>query len=88
MPVIGKVEEVYENKFKINYWKGGYGKAWEEHLVMRGRLTIPWSDVLPKQSVILCGFELDNDNKHQGNSRKFLKHWYVEERKKKTVQNI
>ena len=43
--------------------RGAYSKAWVQNLVNRGKENIPWTDVLPKQSIILCGFELDNECK-------------------------
>jgi hypothetical protein len=81
MPVIGKVVEVLEEEFTIHYWKGSYAKPWEPHLLKNGREITPWSsDVLPKQSIIICDFHLDSENKLLENTRKYLKRWYQEER--------
>ncbi|CAB4023645.1 Hypothetical predicted protein [Paramuricea clavata] len=80
MPVIGKVVEVLEEEFTIHYWKGSYAKPWEPHLLKNGKEITPWSDVLPKQSIIICDFHLDSENKLLENTRKYLKRWYQEER--------
>ena len=63
IPVIGKVTEVKEDEFSIYYWKGSYNKAWTPHMVKSGRKSVPWVDNLPKQSVIMCRFQLDEQNK-------------------------
>ena len=76
IPVIGKVTEVKEDEFSIHYWKGSYNKAWTPHMVKSGRKSVPWVDHLPKQSVIMCHFQLDEQNKLQQNTRKYLKAWY------------
>ena len=87
VPVIGKVVELYEDEFKIHYWKGAYSKAWVQNLVKRGKESIPWTDVLPKQSIILCGFELDDECKLPENSRKYLKRWYRQESERRNCLN-
>lgn len=76
VPVIGKITQVKENEFSIHYWKGSYNKAWAPHMVKSGRKHVPWVDNLPKQSVIICRFQLDKHNKLQQNTRKYLKAWY------------
>ena len=37
---------------------------------------LPWTDILPKQSIIMCSFKLDESHKLLENTRKFLKRWY------------
>ena len=88
VPVIGKVVELYEDDFKIHYWKGVYSKAWVQNLVKRGKESIPWTDVLPKQSIILCGFELNDECKIPENSRKYLKRWHREESERRNCLNV
>ena len=71
------------DKFKIHYWVGGYSKQWKEHSVVRkGRGIVPWEDTLPKTSVILCGFELDENSKLLQSTRRYLKKCYKEQKKK------
>ena len=74
-PVIGKVIHVHEKKFEIEYWQGSYNKPWYPHLITRNKKKVAWSDTLPKQSIILCNFLLDDNGKLQENTRKFLKRW-------------
>ena len=81
-PVIGKVVEVGENNFTLNYWKGTYSTPWCPHTVKSRQGEVSWKDTLPKQSIILCAFELDENNKLHENARKFIKHWYREEAKR------
>ena len=81
-PVIGWVTEVHENEFEVNYWKGGYNAAWQPHMVRSKEGEIPWSDILPKQSIIICAFELDENNHLFENTRKFTKRWYREQGKR------
>ena len=75
-PVIGKVVKVLDNDIELNYWKGPYSKSWEPHMVKDGRQNVPRKDVLPKQSIILCDFKLDDVGKIPENARKYLKRWY------------
>ncbi len=56
-PVIGKVTEVCDDQFTLNYLKGSYSTAWQPHIYMvKGKdgLT-PWVDTIPKEAVtVLC----------------------------------
>lgn len=81
VPVVGKVLEVNENDFKIHYWQGSYSKPWKQHVLMHKKKSVPWTAVLPQQSIILCGFQLDENFKLPECSRKHLKRWYHEHRK-------
>ena len=82
-PVIGKVTEVCDIDFKLDYWKGAYNTAWQPLTVKsKEGQNIPWNDTLPKQSVIVCSFELDENNHLFENTRKFIKRWYREEAKR------
>ncbi len=74
-PVIGKVTDVGENEIKLDYWQESYNKSWHPHLLTRNKKKIAWSDTLPKQSIILCNFLLDDNRKLQENTRRFLKRW-------------
>ena len=82
-PVIGKVTEVCDTDFTLNYWKGTYSTQWQPHLVKGKDGLVPWSDRLPKDSIIMCAFELDSKNHLLENTRKYLKRWY-----KNQAQNV
>lgn len=84
VPVIGKVTEVTGNEFSIHYWKGSYAKSWEPHMVKSERESTPWIDTLPKASIIICDFHLDDEGKLQENTRKYLKRWYQDQRTRVT----
>lgn len=81
-PVIGKVTEVNENDFNLEYWQGSYSKSWRPHLVTVNKEKLPWSDKLPKSSVILCNFDLIENGMLQESTRKFLKRWKQQNRAK------
>ena len=61
-PVIGKVTEVCDDQFTLNYWKGSYSTAWQPHMVKGKDGLTPWVDTIPKEAVIMCAFELDEKN--------------------------
>ena len=64
VPVIGKVVEVLESEFGIHYSKGSHAcKILRFALVKYSRVTVPWTDVLPKHSIIVCNFHFDNRSK-------------------------
>ena len=87
-PVIGKVVEVCETDFKLHYWKGAYNTAWQPHIVKSKEGETAWTDTLPKQSVILCSFELDERNHLLENTRKYIKRWYRDEAKRIKDMNM
>ena len=80
-PVIGKVTEVCEENAKLDYWKGSYSTAWQPHMVKGKHGLTPWTDEIPKISIIMCAFELDDKNHLLENTRKYLKKWYREQAK-------
>ena len=80
-PVIGEVREVHDTDFTLDYWKGTYSTKWEPHMVKGKDGLAPWADRLPKESIILCAFELDDRNHLFENTRKFLKRWYKNQAK-------
>ena len=64
VPVTGKVVEVLENEFGIHYSKGSHAcKILRTALVKYSRITVLWTDVLPKHSIIVCYFHFDNQSK-------------------------
>jgi hypothetical protein len=86
--VIGEVIEVGETDFKLHYWKGAYNTAWQPHMVKSKEGEIPWTDTLPKQSVIVCSFQLDENNHLYENTRKFIKRWYREKAKGQNDEHV
>ena len=72
-PVIGKAVDVMEDTFAIHYWKGTYNSSWEPLFVKQNGTPTPWTDTIPKQSVILCAFQLDEHRNLQDHSWKYLK---------------
>ncbi|CAB3997346.1 Hypothetical predicted protein [Paramuricea clavata] len=71
-PVIGKVSEVREDETELEYWQGSYTKSWQPHLLTRNKEKIPWSDTLPKRSIIVCNFFFDESGKLQENTRRSI----------------
>ena len=63
VPVTGKAVELLENEFGIHYSKGSHAcKILRSALVKYSRVTVPWTDVLPKHSIIVCDFHFDNQS--------------------------
>lgn len=81
-PVIGKVIEVCDHEIKLHYWKGTYSTAWQPHMVKCNKEIKPWTENLPKHSVIICAFEFDENNKLLENTRRYLKRWYRDQAKR------
>ena len=55
-PVIGVVKEVTDDAFKIYYWKGTYRGKWHPQNLPRSQE--PWTEMLPKECIIVHAFEL------------------------------
>jgi len=60
-PVIGAVKEVTEDHFKIHYWIGTYRGRWSP--LNPPRSIEPWTQILPKECIILHSFELTEAKK-------------------------
>ncbi|CAB4030303.1 Hypothetical predicted protein, partial [Paramuricea clavata] len=73
---------VYISNYKKKPVTGKVTTAWQPLMVKSKEGQIPWNDTLPKQSVIVCSFELDEKNYLFENTRKFIKRWYREEAKR------
>ena len=69
-PVIGVIEEVMEKDFKIHYWKGSYRGKWGPLNLPRSQE--PWTEILPKECIILHAFELSEAMKLQPTTRRHL----------------
>ena len=55
-PLIAKVVQIEEDNFKIEWLEGAYSKPWrnaKQRDPKKNRKVIPWTDVIPKQSIIL-----------------------------------
>ena len=87
-PVIGKVTEVFEDEFQLNYWKGTYNAPWQPHMVRTTGGEVPWADTIPKKAVILCSFQLDEANRLLENTRRFIKRWYCVEAKRQSSTSM
>ena len=74
-PVIGVVKEVTEDNFKIHYWKGNYRGRWSPLNLPRS--IEPWTQMLPKECIILHSFELTEAKKLQATTRKHLMEKYT-----------
>lgn len=73
-PVIGVLKEISEDHFKIHYWKGTYRGKWSPLSLPRTRE--PWTEVLPKECIILHSFELTEAKKLQVTTRRHLMEKY------------
>ena len=91
VPWIGEVLETEENMFKIHYWKGSINKPWEPHMLKtrngRAMQLVPYTDLLPKACVILCGFKLTNENKLTHWQKKYLREKLHEEAEKRRISS-
>ena len=69
-PVIGVVKDLSANEFRIHYWKGKYKGKWTPQNIPRS--NDPWSEMLPKECIVLHSFELTD-----GMTRKHLAEKYL-----------
>ena len=74
LPVIGKVTAVGES-VAIHYMKGSWRTAWQPWKLRGGQI---WSDKLPKASIILVDFSLNDQDKLKAETTAFLKQKYLE----------
>ena len=72
-PVIGKVLEIHDDKFKIQYWKGSWRRKWQPWLLRDGNV---WEDELPIACLLLVDFKFDSAGKLQLGTYKYLKETY------------
>ena len=72
--VIGVLKEISEDHFKIHYWKGTYRGKWSPLSLPRTRE--PWTEVLPKECIILHSFELTEAKRLQVTTRRHLMEKY------------
>lgn len=78
-PVIGVVKEVTEDHFKIYYWKGPYRGRWSPLNLPRS--IQPWTQILPKECIILHSFELTEAKKLRATRNHLIKKYqcFIEE---------
>ena len=60
-PSIGKCIEIVDTDIRIEWMKGTYTSKWETWMVAdlrNKRRKVPWTDWVPKSSIILFDFEL------------------------------
>ena len=72
-PVIGKVLEIRDDKFKIQYWKGSWRGKWQPWLLRDENV---WEDELPIACLLLVDFKFDSGGKLQLGTYKYLKETY------------
>ena len=75
LPVIGKVTAVEGESVAIQYMKGSWRTAWRPWKLRGGQ---NWSDKLPKASIILVDFSLNDQDKLKAETTAFLKQKYLE----------
>ena len=75
LPVIGKVTAVEGESVAIHYMKGSWRTAWRPWKLRGGQI---WSDKLPKASIILVDFSLNDQDKLKAETTAFLKQKYLE----------
>ena len=80
-PVIGEVVNLEGEMFTIHYWKWSYNRPWEPHNHLQSNQ--PWTDVLPKNCILLANFELEDNNRIGAGTKKYLQQQY--KRLKETV---
>ena len=65
-PLIAKVVQIEEDSIEIEWLEGAYSKPWrnaKQRDPKNHRKVIPWTDVIPKQSIILFAFTLTSSNR-------------------------
>ena len=72
-PVIGTVIEKGQSVIKIHYWKGSWNKKWMPWMYGRGK---PWTDDLPKDSIYLTSFSLDEQGKLGINTKRQMRDFF------------
>ena len=65
-PLIAKVVQIEEDNIEIEWLEGAYSKPWrnaKQRDPKNHRKVIPWTDVIPNQSIILFAFTLTASNR-------------------------
>ena len=88
-PVIGKVEDIVDEMFQIENWKGTYTSKWAPQKLYdrKTKQYTRWLQWLPKACVILVGFELNSDSKLQPQTKRFLREQYGEKLRDKNIND-
>ena len=74
-PVIGVVKDLLANEFRIYYWKGTYKGKWTPQ--NNPRSNDPWTEMLPRECIVLHSFELSDGMKLLPTTRKHLAEKYL-----------
>ena len=80
-PSIGKCIEVSDTDVKIEWFKGTYTSKWETWMVVNPenrRKKVPWTDWVPRSSIILFDFELTPTKRLRKTTVEHLKTKYNE----------
>ena len=78
-PMIGKVPEIHDDKFKIQYWKGSWRRKWQPWLLRDGNV---WEDELPIACLLQVDFKFDSGGKLQ------LTYKYLKETYERLAKNV
>ena len=73
--VIGVVKDLSANEFRIHYWKVTYKRKWTPQNIPRS--SDPWTEMLPKECIVLHSFELTDGMKLLPTTRKHLAEMYL-----------
>ena len=74
-PVIGVVKDLSANEFRIHHWKGTYKGKWTPQNIPQS--NDPWTEMLPKECIVLHSFELTDGMKLLPTTRKHLAKKYL-----------
>ena len=72
VPVVGKVTEVNATTVDIVYWKGSWRTPWSQWMLG----DHPWTDTLPKTCILLVDFKLNDSNKLESETVRYLRQAY------------
>ena len=62
-PLVARITDVKDDDLDILWLDGSYTRPWKTAKKKEGRLTVDWTDTVPKSSVILFDFKLTNTNR-------------------------
>ena len=80
-PSIGKCIEVTDTTVHLEWMKGKYSSSWATWIVQDAenkRKKVPWTDWVPKESIILFDFTLTQTNRLRKSTVNHLKSKYDE----------
>ena len=80
-PAIGKCTNLDESSVQIEWMKGTYSSSWKTWMIQdvrNRRKKVPWTDWVPKESIILFDFDLTLTNRLRKTTIEHLKSKYAE----------